>query len=151
MAEFWRALKTLKALQAEQAASTVSSLEAQPLDPELKTPAARPPLIDRAQPHEPEAGAELRLHHMVPAPPAPGHIGQEPAARWQPNQPERGVGRRLEYVSTEASGRGRALHEPAAPWLPNEPDNRSSVRASGRPGDRAEGEPHARLDMRPAP
>ena len=73
MAEFWRALKTLKALQAEQAASTVSSLEAQPLDPELKTPAARPPLIDRAQPHEPEAGAELRLHHMCPLHPLPGY------------------------------------------------------------------------------
>ena len=90
MAEFWRALKTLKALQAEQAASTVSSLEAQPLDPELKTPAARPPLIDRAQPHEPEAGAELRLHHMCPRHPLPGYragasraLAAKPTRAWR--------------------------------------------------------------------
>jgi hypothetical protein len=92
MAEFWRALKTLKALQAEQAADTGPALEARALAAHhnaLATrPAARPPLVHRAQPDEPERNLEHRL----------------------------------EYVSTAPTARGRTLHEPAAPWLPNEPE-----------------------------
>jgi hypothetical protein len=92
MAEFWRALKTLKALQAEQAAANEPTLAAHPVDVHPKAqptrPAARPPLAHRPQPDEPQRGA------------AP----------------------RLEYVSTEPPARGRTLHEPAAPWLPNEPE-----------------------------
>jgi hypothetical protein len=93
MAEFWRALKTLKALQAEQAAHTGPSLAAQPLaahplDAHPKAQPTRPPLVQCPQPDE----------------------------------PERDAARRLEYVSTEPPARGRTLHEPAAPWLPNEPE-----------------------------
>ena len=43
MIEFWRALRTLKALQAEQAAATGPAVEARP-----EGPAARPPLVHRA-------------------------------------------------------------------------------------------------------
>jgi hypothetical protein len=92
MAEFWRALKTLKALQAKQAAETGPAVEAHPVNVHPKAqptrPAARPPLVQRPQPDE----------------------------------PERDAARRLEYVSTEPPARGRTLHEPAAPWLPNEPE-----------------------------
>jgi hypothetical protein len=92
MAEFWRALKTLKALQAEQAAANEPALEAQPLDahPQAQPtrPAARPPLAHRPRPDEPERHPE----------------------------------RRLEYVPAEPPARARTLHEPAAPWLPNEPE-----------------------------
>ena len=54
MAEFWRALRTLKALQAEQALEAEqpradAALAAPPL-----RPAARPRLADPAQPNEPE-------------------------------------------------------------------------------------------------
>jgi hypothetical protein len=60
MAEFWRALRTLKALQAEQAAETGAALDAHPLEVHPKTPAARPPLVQRAQPDEAERGAGPR-------------------------------------------------------------------------------------------
>jgi hypothetical protein len=92
MAEFWRALKTLKALQAEQAAANEPALAADPVEVHPKAPptrpAARPPLVHRPQPDEPERNPE----------------------------------RRLEYVPAEPPARGRTLHEPAAPWLPNEPE-----------------------------
>jgi hypothetical protein len=88
MAEFWRALKTLKALQAEQAAANEPALAADPVEVHRKAPPtrreARPPLVHRPRPDEPERDA------------AP----------------------RLEYVSTEPPARGRTLHEPAASWLP---------------------------------
>jgi hypothetical protein len=93
MAEFWRALRTLKALQAEQAAANEpAALAARPLEAHLQAaqptrPAARPPLVQRPQPDEPERNPEPRL----------------------------------EYVSAEPPARARTLHEPAAPWLPNEP------------------------------
>jgi hypothetical protein len=92
MAEFWRALRTLKALKAEQAAEAGPALEARPLaaDPpetHRMTPVARPPLV-----HAP-----------------------------QPDEPERDAAPRLEYVSTERPACVRTLHEPAPPWLPNEP------------------------------
>jgi hypothetical protein len=96
MAEFWRALKTLKGLQAEQAADAEAALGAHPAaatpveahPPEVSPmlPAARPPLVDRAQPDEPERGGEPRPENVPSGPAAP------------------------------------ALHEPAAPWLPNEPE-----------------------------
>jgi hypothetical protein len=92
MAEFWRALKTLKALQAEQAAANEPALAARPVD-----------VNPKAQPTRPAARAPL-------------------AHRPQPDEPERGAAPRLEYVSTEPPARGRTLHEPAAPWLSNEPE-----------------------------
>ena len=52
MAELMRALRTLKALQAEQAVGTGPALAARP-----KRSAARPPIAHRPQPSEPERGA----------------------------------------------------------------------------------------------
>ena len=95
MAEFWRALRTLKALQAEQAANIASSLAAQPLDPRLKTPAPRAPLIDRSPPNEPERDAGRRQEYVPTEPPASGRTLHEPAAPWLPNEPETGrIGRK---------------------------------------------------------
>jgi hypothetical protein len=96
MAEFWRALKTLKALQAEQKADTdaalaAQSLEARPLDAHLKAPptrpAARPPLVHRPRPDEPER----RLEYALPEPPAHGRTLHEPAVPWLPNEPGTGI------------------------------------------------------------
>ena len=72
MAEFWRALRTLKALQSEQAAETCPALEAHP-----NRPAARPPLAHRPQPNQPESAAGRPLEYALPAPPAPGRTLHE--------------------------------------------------------------------------
>jgi hypothetical protein len=92
MAEFWRALCTLKALQAEQAAgqaiATGPAVATRPPAVSPKAPTARPPLMPRPR----------------------------------PNQPERTAESGVAYLSSEPSARGRTLHEPAARWLPNEPD-----------------------------
>jgi hypothetical protein len=105
MAEFWRALKTLKALQAEEAAANEPALAADPVEVHRKAPptrpAARPPLVYAPQPDEPERNPE----------------------------------RRLEYVPAEPPARARTLHEPAAPWLPNEPETEPTaalLEAGGR-------------------
>ena len=81
MAEFWRALRILKALQAEQALGTDAALAAHPLPP-----AARPRLADRAQPNEPER-ALARPQYLLSEPPTPGAL-HEPSAPWLPNEPE---------------------------------------------------------------
>ena len=92
MAEFWRALKTLKALQAEQAlaephVAAPASVRAQP-----PRPAARDQNAGRTRPNEPE-----------PRPGSPSVRGPE-------------------YVLPDPPGPGAALHEPAASWIPNEPE-----------------------------
>jgi hypothetical protein len=69
MAEFWRALKTLKALQAEQAANAIER-------PASK-PAAR--ISGRVQPDEPKRGAAPRLDYVLPDPPVTGPTLHEPA------------------------------------------------------------------------
>ena len=101
MAEFWRALKTLKALQAEQAAMELQ--DAVPVPP--IRPAARPGLAERAQPNEAErrsaSAPEPRLEYLLPDRPAPGAL-HEPGAPWQPNEPEPARARR------EAAGAVRA-------------------------------------------
>ena len=81
MAEFWRALKTLKALQAEQAAGATMETSA-------SRPAAR--VAHRPEPNEPERGAPPRLDYVMPDPPVPGPTLHEPAAPWLPEQPETG-------------------------------------------------------------
>jgi hypothetical protein len=90
MAEFWRALHTLKALQAEQAAAAGTALEAHPLDahPQAQPtrPTARPPLAYRPQPDEP------RLEYVSTEPSARGRTLHEPAAPWLPNEPGTGPG-----------------------------------------------------------
>ena len=86
MAEFWRALKTLKALQAEQSVASGPTLATQP-----KRPAARQPLVQRLQPNEPERAVGPRLDYVIPEPGAPGRTLHEPAAAWLPKEPESGV------------------------------------------------------------
>jgi hypothetical protein len=95
MAEFWRALRTLKALQAERALQAEQAREAgQGIEtsPALAAhplrPAARPPILDRSQPNEPERIAERRLACLLPEAPAPRHALPDAAAPWLPNEPE---------------------------------------------------------------
>jgi hypothetical protein len=111
MAEFWRALRTLKALQAEQAADTGPALEAHPPEAHPLTPAAWPPLVHRPQPDEPERGAKPRLDYVIPEPSAPGRTLHEPAASWLPNEPQPAPA-----VAPAHAPRARALHA-----QPNEP------------------------------
>jgi hypothetical protein len=80
MAEFWRALRSLKALQAEQAAATGAALDAC-----ATRRAARASLAPRPLPNEPERAADRRL--ALPEPGAPGRALHEPAAPWLPKEP----------------------------------------------------------------
>ena len=68
MAEFWRALRTLKALQAEQAATPVGAS------------APRPEIARRLTPDEPERCAERLVEYVLPEPTTPGRTLHEPAA-----------------------------------------------------------------------
>jgi hypothetical protein len=88
MAEFWRALRTLKVLQAEQAAGQAAAhvLEAQPPHTHPMSPTPRPPLA--RQPNEPERAAVGQLPYAMPDQPLPGHTLHEPAAPWMPNEPD---------------------------------------------------------------
>jgi hypothetical protein len=90
MAEFWRALRTLKALQAGQAVSPVEHAPhaALALEAPASRPAARTTLSHRPQPNQPERRATLRLDHVMPDPAAPGHTLHEPAAPWTPRRPD---------------------------------------------------------------
>ena len=106
MAEFWRALKTLKALQAEQPALADMSAEGYPA-------------AERAAPAPPAQMA----HRPIPDRPAARQNTNEPRPQAQPDEPERAAPRRLEYVVAEPSISDRMLHEPAALWLPNEPES----------------------------
>jgi hypothetical protein len=106
MAEFWRALKTLKALQAEQAA--VGDMAATGY-PAAERPAPPPPA--------------RMAHGPIPDRAAPRRDTNEPRPQARPDEPERAAPRRLEYVVAEPSESERMLHEPAALWLPNEPES----------------------------
>jgi hypothetical protein len=86
MAELMRSLKTLKALQAEQAAATGPAVAARPPEVHPKTHATPPRLVHRAQPDEPERAAGHRLHYVMPDP--RGRTLHEPAPPWTPNEPE---------------------------------------------------------------
>jgi len=87
MAEFWRALRTLMALQAEQVLHVQQAIEG---DPVLATHpirlAPRPRLADRVQPNEPERAAKPRLDYLSSEPPV--NVLHEPAVPWLPNEPE---------------------------------------------------------------
>jgi hypothetical protein len=108
MAEFWRALRTLKALQAEQvleAEQTLGdgpALVAHTLRPAVHSQGAR-----HAEPNEPER-ALARPQYLPGAPPTSGAL-HEPAASWLPNDPERSADPRL-----EASGAGSPVTPAAA-------------------------------------
>jgi hypothetical protein len=95
MAEFWRALKTLKALQAGRAREGRQAIEsglAAAAHP--AKPAAQPPIAHRPRPNEPERRAvsapEPLLEYVLPDRPAPAAL-HEPAAPWLPNEPESGA------------------------------------------------------------
>jgi hypothetical protein len=119
MAEFWRALRTLKALQAEQAAGqaieTGPALAARPTEAKPKASAARPPLGHRQRPDEPERAAEHRMAYVMPEPPVAARVLHEPAAPWLPSEPEPGRNRATFPVP-------RPPHEPAQPPCSNEPE-----------------------------
>ena len=83
MAEFSRALKTLKALQAEQAADTGLIL-ADPAPQRRRGHLPRPNEPKR----RPHAGSAHRLEYVLPEPPGPGRTLHEPPACWLPNEPE---------------------------------------------------------------
>jgi hypothetical protein len=104
MAEFWRALRTLKALQAEQAAPEMSAGTQSAAERSAPTPAAR--IAPRPRP---DRSASRRNPN-------------EPGPQARPDEPERAATRRLAYLPSEPGAGGRTLHEPAAPWLPNEPE-----------------------------
>jgi hypothetical protein len=100
MAEFWRALKTLKALQAEARAAAAAAAEV----PERH---AAPPALVRTQAPRPAARPKDAQRRGP----------NEPARR-----PDAGPVRGLEYVPPDPPASGRTMHEPAAPWTPNEPE-----------------------------
>ena len=86
MAEFWRALKTLKALQAEEAFQAEQTLGDGPaLVARTLRPAARSPLVHAPSPNEPERAPGR--DYLTSAPPVTGAL-HEPAAPWLPNEPE---------------------------------------------------------------
>jgi hypothetical protein len=90
MAEFWRALRTLKALQAEQAAADGAELASEPRAAH-PNPAAGPRLPRR--PNQPERDSAGRPpypipdQHLMPDRPVCGHALHESAAPWLPNEP----------------------------------------------------------------
>jgi hypothetical protein len=129
MAEFWRALRTLKALQAEQAAGA-EVLEMPPSQP--RAPAR---LASRPAPNEPEG--RLLNEYLITDQPEHGRTLHEPGACWVPNEPERrhepAPERRLGCVLPATLAPGQTLHEPAAPWTLNEPEP-DAVQASKADG-----------------
>jgi hypothetical protein len=80
MAEFWRALRTLKALQAEQAVGS------------MKAPANGPATqgSPRVESNEPKRRAALRIDYLMPDPPVTGPALHEPAELWTPSKSESG-------------------------------------------------------------
>jgi hypothetical protein len=114
LAEFWRALKTLKALQAEQAAMALQ--EAVPAPLQSIRPTARPPFARRPQPNEPErrpeAPPERRLEYILTDPPGRDVTLHDPAAPWRPNEPEA----RRDAASSAAPARALPIsHDQPAP------------------------------------
>jgi hypothetical protein len=115
MAEFWRALRTLKALQAEQAFEDGTAL-AHPIPP-----APRPPLADRSRPNEPECGADPLLDYL-PSEPSAGAL-HEAVVAWMPNEPEPGSTRDLTPSHTQpAPAEKRERCPRSRPGGANEPE-----------------------------
>jgi hypothetical protein len=130
MAEFWRALKTLKALQAEaqsveQPAASAPALQASTRGSPL--PFAAP------APNEPECPAEgsarplaQSAHRPTPDRSAPRRNTDEPRPPARPNEPERRAASapepRLEYLLPDRPAPG-ALHESPGARTPNEPES----------------------------
>ena len=84
MAEFWRALKTLKALQAEPAEEQAAGAQVVEMAPRQSRAPAR--VVSGPAPNEPE-GRPLS-QYVIPDQAGPGRTLHEPAASWIPNEPE---------------------------------------------------------------
>jgi hypothetical protein len=127
MAEFWRALRTLKALQAEQA-------------PALEMPAGENSTAERIAPTASARSAPrpMRDHSASRRNP------NEPGPQAQPDEPERAAARRLAYLTSEPGAPGRTLHEPTATWLTNEPETGRAACAGVRGANEPEAAPIAR-------
>jgi hypothetical protein len=80
MAEFWRVLKTLKALQAGQARDAGAALSMSPMRPAARPQPARHPL-----PNEPGRCPQHRVDTLIPE--ASRGLHESPAI-WRPNGPE---------------------------------------------------------------
>ena len=95
MAEFWRALRTLKALQAEQALGERSghAALARPRSG-LQRGRRSPSVHNRTNP----SAAPARPEYLLSEPPAPGAL-HEPAAPWLPNEPESGADLRRVHLN----------------------------------------------------
>ena len=113
MAEFWRALRTLKALQAEQVAG------AQVLEVPPRQSCAPARLASRSVPNEAERCAEPapepRLGYVLPATLAPGHTLHESAAPWMPNELEPATVQASKADGATASTRSRQACTPRNP------------------------------------
>jgi hypothetical protein len=86
MAEFWRALRTLKALHAERAAQLVDV--AAPASAEQRRPALRCGTDHRSEPNEPDRYAGRWFEDLRPEPPKSGRALHEAPAPWTPNEPQ---------------------------------------------------------------
>jgi hypothetical protein len=99
MAEFWRALRTLKALQAEAEVSLERCARAEPAHLAPPAPIEACPQPRRVEPQGPTACRGETVAYAMPKEPEPAGTLHEPGRRWHANRP-------------------------AAPRIPNEPDSR---------------------------
>jgi hypothetical protein len=120
MAEFWRALRTLKALQAEAGVSLEQTAGAAlALETRGSRAVARRPRPNQPEPREiscDTSGWGAASERELPC------TLHEPPARWTPNEPEP----------------RRTLLEPAVPWQPNEPTagaNAKTLETRSSPGE----------------
>jgi hypothetical protein len=124
MAEFIHSLRTLKALQAEQAREQAAG--AQPVELPPRQPRAPARLAPRAAAHPKAAHPcapnepEPFVAYLPPEPPIAAPALHEPAASAMPNEPEIRV--LSADIMTAQPGLGGTLHEEAACWVPNEPE-----------------------------
>jgi hypothetical protein len=108
MAEFWRALRTLKAFQPEHTARRVGATA--PAPARKGRSALRSQIDHRFEPNEPSVDDLLRLGDLLglgdrfAAPPVSGRGLQEAPAPWTPNEPER-----------QLTGRAHARQDAPAP------------------------------------
>jgi hypothetical protein len=116
MAEFSRALRTLKALQAEQAKPVAHAPRAAvSLAAPAGRPAARRTVAAGSRPNEPERGDARPMEHVLPEPPMPGRALHEPAVPWLPNEPEpRGASAPVPACRTKPGPRPPIGNTPAA-------------------------------------